>query len=332
MAKLIIPGESLLAEFGLLNPQLERIRAGRNSRVWRVEGLGCTYILKQYFRHSGDPRDRLATEYGFLSFLNSQGLTNVPQPLAQDAANGFALYSYIPGVPVTTIETNHIQQSAHFIEQINQNRYSVAARSLPSASESCFSLEEHLQRVKWRLESLQIALVNRTDPSQLGAYQLLAEHLWPTYKKLEQQLQFQYSAVDLSKTLDFQQRVLSPSDFGFHNILEVENQLHFLDFEYAGWDDPAKLLCDFASQPQCPVSVNQSKVFGNQLSVWLPQIQERASLLLPLYRLKWCCILLNEFRDQDRQRRYHAGDDQTDHLEVQLHKAQTYFCQHLPNY
>ena len=48
-------------------------------------------------------------------------------------------------------------------------------------------------------------------------------------------------------------RVVSPSDFGFHNALRTEDgRLAFLDFEYAGWDDPAKLVCDFELQPAVP--------------------------------------------------------------------------------
>ena len=39
---------------------------------------------------------------------------------------------------------------------------------------------------------------------------------------------------------------ISPSDFGFHNVLRRPGgHLVFLDFEHAGWDDPAKLFGDF---------------------------------------------------------------------------------------
>ncbi len=328
MTMLTTTVESWLVEFGLINPQLERIRAGRNSRVWRVDCPGRTYILKEYFRHPGDPRDRLATEYGFLTFLQAQGLTTVPQPLGRNPAGQAALYSYLPGVPVTTIQADHIQQAACFIHQINQNRGGAAAQSLPLASEACFSLEEHLQRVKLRLQGLQAALVDLTNPWYGGANQLLSEHLWPTYQRLEQQIRSNHSVAELGRSLEPEQRILSPSDFGFHNMLQAEGHLYFLDFEYAGWDDPAKLLCDFTSQPQCPVATAQAQAFAAHLQVWLPNAQDRARQLLPLYRLKWCCILLNEFRSQDRQRRHHAGDDQADRLETQLQKAQTYFYQH----
>ena len=49
-------------------------------------------------------------------------------------------------------------------------------------------------------------------------------------------------------------RCLSPSDFGFHNaIRRASGELCFIDFEYAGQDDPAKMACDFLCQPEVPV-------------------------------------------------------------------------------
>jgi hypothetical protein len=183
--------------------------------------------------------------------------------------------------------------------------------------------------VERRLQGLQTALEDCPNRWYLAAKQLLVGQLWPTYQRLEQQLQANWPAEELGRPLELDQRILSPSDFGFHNMLEADGTLAFLDFEYAGWDDPAKLICDFASQPQCPVSRAQAEAFGAQLGAWLPGAQGRAALLLPLHRLKWCCILLNEFRAQDRQRRYHAGDDQAERLETQFYKAQVYFDQHL---
>lgn len=320
--------EEFLDQLGIPNVPMERIRAGRNSRVWRVDASTGSYIVKEYFRHPGDHRDRLATEYGFLSFLQSQEITTVPQPLARDLEGRFALYSYLRGHPVAIIQPHHLRQAADFIVQINHCRTTDSAFQLPKASEACFGLSEHLNRVKTRLQWLQEALTGATEPVQVEAWQLLCEYLWPTYAALEQQIQATpLVGTELTTILEPEQRILSPSDFGFHNMLEANGRLYFLDFEYAGWDDPAKLLCDFACQPQYPVSQEQAQRFWG----YLPHLAalDRATLLLPLYRLKWCCILLNEFRAQDRQRRAHAGDSQGNRLGKQLHKAQTYFYQYL---
>src|SRR5207244_11655608 len=85
-------------------------------------------------------------------------------------------------------------------------------------------------------------------------------------------------------------RCLSPSDFGFHNaLLADDGRLRFLDFEYAGWDDPAKLVCDFFCQPACPVPMNHYSDFAKQVATLTsdPALHRmRMDLLLPLYRLK----------------------------------------------
>jgi len=56
-------------------------------------------------------------------------------------------------------------------------------------------------------------------------------------------------------------RILSPSDFGLHNTISEKKKLYFLDFEYFGWDDPIKLICDFFWHP----GNNMSKKLKNRL-------------------------------------------------------------------
>ena len=40
----------------------------------------------------------------------------------------------------------------------------------------------------------------------------------------------------------FSDYILSPSDFGFHNIIIKDKKCYFIDFEYSGFDDPHKLI------------------------------------------------------------------------------------------
>ena len=55
---------------------------------------------------------------------------------------------------------------------------------------------------------------------------------------------------DPSNEIPTNARTLSPSDFGFHNTLRrPDGELAFLDFEYFGWDDPAKTITDFLLHP-----------------------------------------------------------------------------------
>ena len=56
-------------------------------------------------------------------------------------------------------------------------------------------------------------------------------------------------------------RMPSPSDFGFHNILCKDGILNFVDFEYAGTDDIAKLLADFSLMPEIQLSNSHKNLF-----------------------------------------------------------------------
>jgi len=123
------------------------------------------------------------------------------------------------------------------------------------------------------------------------------------------------------------QRVLSPSDFGFHNALRTpQHALRFVDFEYAGWDDPAKTISDFFLQPAVPVPHEHYDHVITEAAAAVQQQQilpRRVKTLYPLFGVKWCCILLNEFVPRDAARRTYArpGERIEDRRRQQLDRA-----------
>lgn len=320
---------AFLASQGITRPVLTRITAGRNSRVWRIDDPSGQWVLKEYYRHPGDPRDRLATEYGFAAFLQAGDVNGVPRPQGLDRSRGWGLYTYLHGDPVQDVSGDCIAQSADFICRINDLRHAPGAADLPRASEASFTPRQHLQQVRSRLEMLQG--LTGPGPEYRQARELVGDGLVPAIENVGRTITGKCEKV-MDVELPADQRILSPSDFGFHNALRgPDERLCFLDFEYAGWDDPAKLFCDFACQPQIPVTLDQAKAFQVRIceGLGMTGILPWAALLLPLYRIKWCCILLNEFRATGRLRRTHAGQERPDLLQRQLNKAAQYFQQHL---
>ena len=92
-------------------------------------------------------------------------------------------------------------------------------------------------------------------------------------------------------------------------ILTNGGGLRFIDFEYAGWDDPAKTVCDFLCQPRLPVAEEFASRFTEAVLVDCSDGEfhrRRIDVLLPVYRLKWCCIMMNEFLPSGRRRRAFA--------------------------
>ena len=95
------------------------------------------------------------------------------------------------------------------------------------------------------------------------------------------------------------QRCVSPSDFGFHNaIRRPDGTFAFIDFEYAGWDDPAKTVCDVFLQPAIPVPRDDFERFTLRALSWIANREAtiaRCRGMFPLFAIKWCCIILNPF-------------------------------------
>ena len=198
-----------------------------------------------------------------------------------------------------------------FILELNRHRHEPAAGSLPPASEACFSLADHLGCIERRLSGLQNSLGD--SEADRAAARFLQRRLLPAWGRVEKRVRRGAEALELepARPLPRSRRCLSPSDFGFHNILvHPRRGLSFLDFEYAGWDDPVKMVCDLFAAPAAPAPVEHFPDFARRALAGLEQSPRRlalAGLLLPLHRLKWVCIIMNAFTRVSLSRRAFAG-------------------------
>jgi hypothetical protein len=144
---------------------------------------------------------------------------------------------------------------------------------------------------------------------RLEKHDALPEHVAAlTDVMREMQAAFTHYAPQLDyPPLTAAERCLSPSDFGFHNSLhDGQGRFSFIDFEYAGWDDPAKLLCDFLLHPGIPVDVELLSYLLTPLDkagLLPPPVRRRSRDLYPLLVLRWCCIILNVFVPEHAARR-----------------------------
>lgn len=320
----------LFIRAGLDEPLVfEPLEGGANNRVFRVETAGGDTLLKAYFRHPSDPRDRLKSEFSFVSFAWANGIRCVPQPMIADYENHVALYEYISGRHIRKGEPtlDHLVQAAEFFVELNRYKDTSKANELPDASEACFSVHDHLSCVEARMRRL--VGIEASDAVSREAWEFVNGHLASLWQSTRRSVHQKALAmgVDTSESLDLSQRRLSPSDFGFHNALMSETgTIRFIDFEYAGWDDPAKMVCDFFCQPKVPSPLEHYEDFVNHVASVLPDgegFSQRCTLLMPVYRVKWCCILLNEFLPVDASRRRFAdgAHEMESRKRAQLDKA-----------
>ncbi len=275
-------------------PRLTPLTGGRNNSVWRVDCGNEVFLLKQYFQSDSDPRDRLGQEWAFLEFLRSIGSTKGPLPLARKPAIHSSLLEFIHGTTPQEITERDILDASDFFLSINSRRD--AGGHLPDVSEACFSLDRHLDTTTRRLALLLD--IEPSSPDHDSAIAFVRATLQPLWKSIRTSLDHIPAGKRLAK-LSRSSQCLSPSDFGFHNALrQSDGTLRYLDFEYAGWDDPAKTLIDFTNQPDRILPDSLARIFLQKIIPHLPDpesIHQRIHLLTPVYQFKWACICLNPF-------------------------------------
>ena len=204
-----IQGYSILAE----------IASGRNSNVLILESEHKKYVIKKYFRNPHDLRNRLRTEFEFLEHMEKMGIACVPRSIGFNQKYGYGFYSYVEGVRIEDIQNHHITQAADFIKLINE-KYQLSNFQL--ASEACFTYHDFINSVHNRIKRLQDDLNGRGNAVEEKEFDFLESKIIPKLRNL-----------GMEKSINFykDQRILSPSDFGFHNMLEYNGRINFIDFE-----------------------------------------------------------------------------------------------------
>jgi hypothetical protein len=301
----LLTAERLAATHALpLWEKPQPLTGGANNRVVR---LGDAVLAKRYFHHPADPRDRFATERAFYRYATAAGVTQLPRALGWDEPQRLGLFAFVEGRSPSTASRPHVEAAVAFFTALNRSRALPEAAALPAASEACFSLDQHLATVRRRIDT--VSALPHEDALDASAIAFVNDTLIPAWAATESSLRAEFNSAQLARDLSVSERCVSPSDFGFHNsLLTPSGELVFIDFEYAGWDDPAKLVGDFFCQPDIPVSLAHIDWFIASVASALQltartAFTARCRALLPLYRIKWTCILLNEFTRAGRDRR-----------------------------
>jgi hypothetical protein len=304
---------ALLARNGIADlATAELLAGGKNNKVIRLTpASGPRRVLKVFFRSASDTRDRLAHEYSFASFAWKQGLRALPELIDAEPEHQCALFEFVAGGrPSYPPTVEMMSEALDFIKRLNRERSDADALALNPGSEACFSLAEHLSVVGGRIARLRAARLD--DVTRWW----IESELLPLWDKVKRTVLAEAAAkgIHLDAPLATTERIVSPSDFGFHNAIAREGSgtLCFHDFEYAGWDDPAKLFGDMFNQIEYPLPREYlSEVAASFLSLSSrpEELAPRLRWLLPVYGVKWCCIALNPLLATEAARRHFAGHE-----------------------
>jgi thiamine kinase-like enzyme len=308
---------------------LIRLSGGRNNRVYKLVSENKRYLLKSYFKAPDDPRDRQGNEFNFLEYCRTINCSQVPMPIHCNRDEHWALYEFIDGEPpLKNAQTDEqVLQAIKFILYCNQPEHRKFADHLANASEACFSLTDHLDMVENRIRRLSLIEADSALNTEVVQWiNITISSQWNSLTKiLKKQID---KNPRINTALTQEEKILSPSDFGFHNaLLKEDTSLTFVDFEFSGWDDPAKLIIDFGNQPDNLLDYEQSKLLKNALierDVSPDKLRLRVQLLTPVYQIKWACICLNDFLPFGAARRKFHKDEKTEEIkQTQFSKAKT---------
>lgn len=278
---------------------LVRLQGGINNRVYRCGEDGRhQWVIKGYAPLDPGARDRMQAEVDFLRFAEKAAPGFTPGLIQVDVERRCVVLEYLEGKPFSEgvpPPKRSVDEAVEFFRQLNAEPLQAHESIHLDAAEGFLSMNEHLGNVRERLQSLNCL---HLDPELRPQAQTLLQHLKRELAHSEERISKMISQGVVSDTIDLGERCVSPSDFGFHNAILTTSGTRFIDFEFAGWDDPAKALVDFIHQPRVPVP-GQNSPLSNAIN-----LEQRSNLLLrydalkPVLRIKWVCIILAVLRPE----------------------------------
>lgn len=294
--------------------QIDKMDMAGNNQLYIIKTDSHKFVLKKYYPDQNHRYDR---EITFLNFLSKNNIKNVPKVFFSEKSTGLTLMSWVDGNKIKDPSIKNISEAAQFIEKINS--LPRGNNSIMNAMDSGFSYIDHYKNIVQRVNILKNHL-NYADKKTVNLIEHIDKNL-----KLHSDLK---SAYKVTTT------ILSPSDFGFHNILMNDDKLFFLDFEYSGLDDPIKLACDFFLQPKIPVPIKYLDIFVTHThlisNLSKDEYLYRFNTLFKINALKWACIALNILDPNLLEKRFlSSGKDKSSILNEQLEQAEKFFNRYL---
>ena len=269
---------------------------GINSSTFQIESYQEKYLLKIYNSNKINPINRLDHEKKFLTFLKNSKYRNVPRIIFSNEKDNWLLMSWIEGEKINKVNYELCKEYLGFLVGIQEFRGTESAKFLSPASEAFFQLKDHINSLNDRL-----FLLEKKQKELLYLKKDLVQILENFFNKVKSEINnlmlFQREKnIDIDYILPEENRIISQSDVGFHNMLIGKNKVYFLDFEYAGWDDPGKLFSDLLLQPDNNVPIKYFKILDEFLRNYILKNDyrnDRLIFMLKLIRIKWSLIILN---------------------------------------
>ena len=304
----------------------KQILGGRNNKIIMIKKNKKSLILKK-FLFLKENKLKNYKEFMFCKLLIDKKINLTPKAIKHYPKDLSSLYSFIKGKKIYNINKDYLEQSFFFLKSIQKIKFLFCKKFSKNslAVDACQSLNDYIQTVEKKIANLILV----TDNKKLKFF--LEDQFIRKWKIAKIQFKKKYKKNLLKKILK-KNMILSPSDFGFHNMIIKNSKIFFIDFEYCGLDDPKKLICDFICQPNLQLNLKQKKyfltLFGRDSDFcYVPPILIEDLLLI--CRFKWCLIIFNDFLLEKNNLRKFSGFFSKNKLKKQLIVGIKYFQTYL---
>ena len=239
---------ALAAERGWRVAGWAELDAGRNNRLFRLEIDGGPPLLGKFYGR--DPWGGLGREFATLAFLGARGFPGVPRALLRGDTLAYAVYSFEPGVTKGSADFTDadLVAAAAFAADLHAFGPEPGASALPTTIEFCVSPADQIGIIERRLGGFLTFAAGPTAPAEVRALGRAID-LRAEVDRLIAHATADLAPGDLARALPRAAWRLNTAEFGPHNILVRPDGLTVVDFEWAGWDDPARLVMGFVSHP-----------------------------------------------------------------------------------
>ena len=319
-------------ELGAAEESLIQLRGGINNRVYRCgEGVE-SYVIKGYEPAECGKRDRMKSEIDFLGYAAIVSSKFVPKLVCTDLERRCVVMEYIEGSPYPeglVPPASDVNAAVEFFQQLNADRGLAQQYLSLDAAEGYLRLRDHITNIQERHE----AMCTDHLPLELqpSAAKLLAK-LKESTERVADWTEALIASGTVADAIRKEDRIVSPSDFGFHNAMRTQGGVSFFDFEFAGWDDPAKASADFILQPRIPTNSGYSPLWDTFADDIRVAVQSRCKVLGVILRLKWIAIILKILQPQEitKMLTTHRDINIAEQARQRLRNAAKYFSEENP--
>ena len=259
--------------------------SSNNSRVLNISDKNNFNFKVKIAKRS---KQRIRLEYKKIFHFSNLQPDFHPTPINYNSVYGFATYSWIEGNFIKSVNKKYMDSVIQYLSIINNNLNQKKKLYKFKASAACFSNYDIFLQINSRFNSFS-KIKNKNLSlylKNLNEYFLNLKSNCKTFNKI------MFPKKDL---------IISPSDLSIKNfIYSYNNDLFFIDYEYFGYDDSIKLLCDTIIHPANNLNKKYAKYFIYNFNLYIRSINfDRLKKYFHFYCIIWCLIILNPIKNND---------------------------------